>query len=167
MTYLLACMAFGSVVFRFNTHLSDREATTLGRKALVGTQLAEEEEEQQTYYCILTCVLLCCVWSSNTAFIHRIVFVCVIPVGACKVQVRDTKRKENPRPLKFPLPLIVSGFISYFPLAAWDSHPSPGNYRAFIVVSITKKIYALLKYCLLYTSPSPRDRQKYRMPSSA
>ena len=24
-----------------------------------------------------------------------------------------------------------------------------------------------LKYCLLYTSPSPRDRQKSRMPSSA
>ena len=23
------------------------------------------------------------------------------------------------------------------------------------------------KVCLLYTSPSPRDRQKYRMPSSA
>ena len=25
----------------------------------------------------------------------------------------------------------------------------------------------LYKYCLLYTSPSPRDRQKSRMPSSA
>ena len=25
----------------------------------------------------------------------------------------------------------------------------------------------LLKHCLLYTSPSPRDRQKSRMPSSA
>ena len=25
----------------------------------------------------------------------------------------------------------------------------------------------LKMYCLLYTSPSPRDRQKYRMPSSA
>ena len=25
----------------------------------------------------------------------------------------------------------------------------------------------LLKFCLLYTSPSPRDRQKSRMPSSA
>ena len=24
-----------------------------------------------------------------------------------------------------------------------------------------------LRYCLLYTSPSPRDRQKSRMPSSA
>ena len=23
------------------------------------------------------------------------------------------------------------------------------------------------RFCLLYTSPSPRDRQKYRMPSSA
>ena len=26
---------------------------------------------------------------------------------------------------------------------------------------------ALNKFCLLYTSPSPRDRQKSRMPSSA
>ena len=35
----------------------------------------------------------------------------------------------------------------------------------------TTKLYNLLKihphYCLLYTSPSPRDRQKSRMPSSA
>ena len=28
-------------------------------------------------------------------------------------------------------------------------------------------IYASVKDCLLYTSPSPRDRQKSRMPSSA
>ena len=28
-------------------------------------------------------------------------------------------------------------------------------------------LYALLPICLLYTSPSPRDRQKSRMPSSA
>ena len=27
--------------------------------------------------------------------------------------------------------------------------------------------YPLVKLCLLYTSPSPRDRQKSRMPSSA
>ena len=27
--------------------------------------------------------------------------------------------------------------------------------------------YPLYNICLLYTSPSPRDRQKYRMPSSA
>ena len=29
------------------------------------------------------------------------------------------------------------------------------------------KIMDMGKYCLLYTSPSPRDRQKSRMPSSA
>ena len=31
------------------------------------------------------------------------------------------------------------------------------------------EVYSLarIKYCLLYTSPSPRDRQKSRMPSSA
>ena len=29
------------------------------------------------------------------------------------------------------------------------------------------KFYEPLKVCLLYTSPSPRDRQKSRMPSSA
>ena len=31
----------------------------------------------------------------------------------------------------------------------------------------TQKIYEILRTCLLYTSPSPRDRQKSRMPSSA
>ena len=29
------------------------------------------------------------------------------------------------------------------------------------------RVKALAKSCLLYTSPSPRDRQKSRMPSSA
>ena len=32
---------------------------------------------------------------------------------------------------------------------------------------IAKCINVNLKVCLLYTSPSPRDRQKSRMPSSA
>ena len=32
---------------------------------------------------------------------------------------------------------------------------------------ISKKAKATNSFCLLYTSPSPRDRQKSRMPSSA
>ena len=32
---------------------------------------------------------------------------------------------------------------------------------------IIKKKHTQKKHCLLYTSPSPRDRQKSRMPSSA
>ena len=33
--------------------------------------------------------------------------------------------------------------------------------------SAASKLAALAEACLLYTSPSPRDRQKSRMPSSA
>ena len=33
--------------------------------------------------------------------------------------------------------------------------------------SVTGQSYHNVKACLLYTSPSPRDRQKSRMPSSA
>ena len=40
-----------------------------------------------------------------------------------------------------------------------------------IKMSVTKdrilKVENEIKLCLLYTSPSPRDRQKSRMPSSA
>ena len=35
------------------------------------------------------------------------------------------------------------------------------------VSAFTDRDWEFLKACLLYTSPSPRDRQKYRMPSSA
>ena len=35
-----------------------------------------------------------------------------------------------------------------------------------VVDSMSSK-YTKYNYCLLYTSPSPRDRQKSRMPSSA
>ena len=39
-----------------------------------------------------------------------------------------------------------------------------GNARPLVVFDV---LVRLLRICLLYTSPSPRDRQKSRMPSSA
>ena len=39
--------------------------------------------------------------------------------------------------------------------------------RSFTFVTKTPPAAVLIKNCLLYTSPSPRDRQKSRMPSSA
>ena len=39
--------------------------------------------------------------------------------------------------------------------------------EAMLELRARKKWQALLDDCLLYTSPSPRDRQKSRMPSSA
>ena len=40
---------------------------------------------------------------------------------------------------------------------------APMPWRSFAVAAIIKNPWV----CLLYTSPSPRDRQKSRMPSSA
>ena len=39
--------------------------------------------------------------------------------------------------------------------------------RRRVVFALDDTEQALSFYCLLYTSPSPRDRQKSRMPSSA
>ena len=38
---------------------------------------------------------------------------------------------------------------------------------AFILGTVVLDVLAFGLICLLYTSPSPRDRQKSRMPSSA
>ena len=58
-------------------------------------------------------------------------------------------------------------------LETWDidkkEEKLPGTAEEeHILAAIDKKIVVLRSYvCLLYTSPSPRDRQKSRMPSSA
>ena len=48
--------------------------------------------------------------------------------------------------------------------ASWPEGKVP---RAGDAVTIGRDKNILLDVCLLYTSPSPRDRQKSRMPSSA
>ena len=42
-----------------------------------------------------------------------------------------------------------------------------GDVKILMLGEKIKGAYALVRTCLLYTSPSPRDRQKSRMPSSA
>ena len=42
-----------------------------------------------------------------------------------------------------------------------------GQYLANIEKMTEKYVYAFTYVCLLYTSPSPRDRTRSRMPSSA
>ena len=41
------------------------------------------------------------------------------------------------------------------------------NNRGITVTAEGEEFLGYAKHCLLYTSPSPRDRQKSRMPSSA
>ena len=46
--------------------------------------------------------------------------------------------------------------------------PSTGDAEIDLRISITQaKFYEIIKNCLLYTSPSPRDLSTSRMPSSA
>ena len=43
----------------------------------------------------------------------------------------------------------------------------PGTGKQYVYILTNNTMPGLCKICLLYTSPSPRDRQKSRMPSSA
>ena len=57
-------------------------------------------------------------------------------------------------------------FLGVFPIDF--SAPDPYNHSGGFTKCLYKETCELnLKDCLLYTSPSPRDRQKSRMPSSA
>ena len=53
---------------------------------------------------------------------------------------------------------MPGGTGAFAPPAGWQ-----GDYRQFLLARFKGDCGA----CLLYTSPSPRDRQKSRMPSSA
>ena len=60
-------------------------------------------------------------------------------------------------------PLVANGFRVIVPdMLGCGTSDSPKGYEIY-----DKKEHAKRIFCLLYTSPSPRDRQKSRMPSSA
>ena len=109
-----------------------------------------------------------------------------IPVALAVLWLRAFDRIDDPprqqmRPIegvRFSLVLLVSGlaFLACsvvltdlailawkqpFSLSHWheSSHSMASEWKAMLPVQ--------LAICLLYTSPSPRDRQKSRMPSSA
>ena len=72
--------------------------------------------------------------------------------------------------LVIPFALIISLFVLRFFVLLHDC----GHGSFFNSVRLNKTVGYLLgvitgmpQFCLLYTSPSPRDRQKSRMPSSA
>ena len=60
--------------------------------------------------------------------------------------------------------MMLSNGAEWFVIA---SNRSPGNTRFFDGTGTYDIDMAVDTYCLLYTSPSPRDRTRSRMPSSA
>ena len=88
----------------------------------------------------------------------------------------DQQKQKN----RFSLTIVlVSGFLILAAgiwLTLWTGEQVENNLRKELLTranEIAQAINPLLvkeldfKGCLLYTSPSPRDRQKSRMPSSA
>ena len=69
---------------------------------------------------------------------------------ACQDEACNFVHYENPTP-------VVAAVIEY----------KDGNILLAHNVAWPPKWYALVTGCLLYTSPSPRDRTRSRMPSSA
>ena len=60
-------------------------------------------------------------------------------------------------------------FISVQPANLYGNNDNYDLKSSHVIPALIRKFYEAKRYnnCLLYTSPSPRDRQKSRMPSSA
>ena len=75
---------------------------------------------------------------------------------------------DLPNPLPPPLnpqtmePIGPEDLAPLFPMGLILQEVSQDSF-----IDIPQPVLDLYKLCLLYTSPSPRDRQKSRMPSSA
>ena len=105
---------------------------------------------------------ICC---GVAVFVSTIITVAVLFVkGGSVERLRAEAKGEKPAP---PRPKLVDELLE----AAQRLKAKP-ELGTSTVVARTKKGEAprrivVRRSCLLYTSPSPRDRQKSRMPSSA
>ena len=63
--------------------------------------------------------------------------------------------------------LMMTGMVSRFLIVDNASIFSNKEVLAFLHMSGIRKIEGNSNHCLLYTSPSPRDKRQSRMPSSA
>ena len=85
--------------------------------------------------------------------------------GHATVNVPASKLKANVLAV-----LKAEGFIQNFSPTTLDGHPALQVELRYIPGREKKPVLERIKRvsnCLLYTSPSPRDRTRYRMPSSA
>ena len=84
----------------------------------------------------------------------------------------DGELSQDPGTLKHHPALVLNADyrpLSYYSLSLWcwqDAVKAAYMERVDIVAQYDKFVHSPTT-CLLYTSPSPRDRQKSRMPSSA
>ena len=78
-------------------------------------------------------------------------------------QIKEQIQTEEATKMSLIMPLFQAlGYDVFNPM---EFVP---EYTADVGIKKGEKVdYAILTDCLLYTSPSPRDKRQYRMPSSA
>ena len=92
-----------------------------------------------------------------------------LPQPEYEVQQHELKYEEPP----FVLIKSDSALKDFVEQYTIDGRPryDPESFLKVVKETVTNKLQShrqtKVKICLLYTSPSPRDRQKSRMPSSA
>ena len=80
---------------------------------------------------------------------------------------RKNRDRVDPAASPLLLPARAPGVIDPDDVMAEPSVSAGFAARRAEVVAATKRSFEHYKRCLLYTSPSPRDRTRSRMPSSA
>ena len=84
------------------------------------------------------------------------------------VVIRNGKAITIPVKLKKPGPeLIVDLLVIVLALVFWGMGVGVLTFKPGDITSNLFFLFTQVSACLLYTSPSPRDRQRSRMPSSA
>ena len=87
------------------------------------------------------------------------------------MNLNSKKPEKRPLYVYYIIAVVIIVLLNVFALPALSERSvKETDYTTFLKAVDRGKVYeATLNsdYCLLYTSPSPRDRQKSRMPSSA
>ena len=79
----------------------------------------------------------------------------------------ETLDEEPAAHLEQPYPITTDGMLEPWPLHTDDQDVLIYSDTIATILEPTQEILDKYKICLLYTSPSPRDVEESRMPSSA
>ena len=135
------------------------------RIPLLVSQLAKENYEIK------------CVLSKNAEKLIKPLSLSILSRNSCILE-NDQWSNVQPVPLHIELcnwaDILIIAPLTATTLSKWVTGNAEGLIPSILIANIKPIIVApamntqmWLNNCLLYTSPSPRDRQKSRMPSSA
>ena len=86
-----------------------------------------------------------------------------------RIQINSVVKNQVPQYVREDYPLVTEFLKQYYISQEFQGAPLDliQNIDKYVKIDETTNLTSHVGFCLLYTSPSPRDRQKSRMPSSA